>query len=397
MALPQGQSAGGVVQFPHPKLVCVKAAVEDTIQKLDLISSLNPVRNTMTESEAVVKAIDERKTLETGYQKLLQQTAQVNQGKGPTVSSTAAAVAKAHAVHQLVDQYHVIRKNLISSISHDTDSVSTGIATQIRKEKSRIVELLKQTTNELILRTDGDCPALSHNVEEEKRIHADREQLSKDIVQLSQDVSRLQKEIDTTHEKYEHDGLQARLATKQLKEELHTLRQAVEVERDVGNMNFEAHRHTKIRVQDMTESELETKVADLVAAIDRENTAFKVTRSFLQGKLQRTEDKLRFWQHKYETEVNGITRDLENLNVKRGSIHAELQGAQEDYKEEESKRERRERFEAARAAKLQRQKDAVNTIEQFSLCLWRVKALKQFKPAKKKKKKGKGKSPKKRR
>lgn len=330
---------------PPAPVVCLQGVLEQTLEKLSLVTSLKSWREGEEESSTVHKSLDANRRIREQFAAVMEQRARQgdDDGSGRVVLSPDARRARAGSTSALAAEYRAVRRRLDSSIGVDSQKTMQAFATRLRGETSGLARTLEHALNELVAR--GDCPMLRGVVEERTAAEAEREELEKRAAVLRGELAELEERTDRMRAAGDAEAVRTRAEIARLKRRLELERNNAVVATRLHADEQRARLNTQRREHADEQREAAAALEALERELEREQQGFEHTRGYLERKAARAEAELAAWGERYDGEVSAAAAGLEDLTARRESTLTRLEETELRFREEDAAKRARDAVE----------------------------------------------------
>ena len=369
-----------------PKIVGIQSVIENVLDKLIIMTHLREDEN--GETAVIQKALEERKKVEEGYKHLLEQRQECKLSGEEKTSHSALEDES----HHLIDQYHDLRQSLAVSSAVTADGRSSNaIKSLLRKEKIKMVELLRQALDELSVK--GECSSLRAYVKQQRDCEMETNELQTAIKSHTTNIVKLERAVEKSRAEHKAESAENEKKVAGLKAVLRSKKDSLDTTEQEYYTSVRANLNMRERQCNIEEENMRKKVQELRLQLAMEKKSNTRINAFYKKKTGKVKDDLATWTKRYDDDVSSITKKLEDLGEEREKTLSQLHDKEEEFEVEANAKAVREESERLREAEITRKREAAIMIQ----CCWRQfsarktvkKLVSEKKKASKKGKKGK--------
>lgn len=372
------------------------AILEDTTEKLGFLDSITPDvlehRDELSKfiGDEIAKTMVEQRALEKRYEQLIEERAEmkgmVNKAKYKDVQEEIQDVSRA-----LRESTNNLIKNL-----KENPNVS-GNLIKVQRDRMELKDLILRCVQEL--RDQGTYITVKTKVDEENFAQIRLQQLRAREKSLRETVANLEHDLNAEQKLFQRTVHEQKQAIAQLKEELQVLKGSTAFDAKFKKKESIASVSAIWRQYKLVERQFEVKLKNLEDKLQTETLVHSETKDFLTRKQQALADDLAAWEAKYDRDIGGLDKQLNDLTSTRTelleklSILRERKKVEDDVVRAKKEQEDLEReLERQKIANMKKRNAAARRIQRdLRIYVQRKKEYEAIKEAGKKKKGGKGK------
>jgi IQ domain-containing protein G len=285
--------------------------------------------------------------------------------------------------------------NLIKNLKENPNV--SGNLIKVQRDRMELKDLILRCVQEL--RDQGTYITVKTRVDEENFAQIRLQQLRAREKSLRETVANLEHDLNAEQKLFQRTVHEQKQAIAQLKEELQVLKGSTAFDAKFKRKESIASVSAIWRQYKLVERQFEVKLKSLEDKLQTETLVHSETKDFLIRKQQALADDLAAWESKYDRDIGGLDKQLNDLTTSRTelleklSILRERKKVEDDVARAKKEQEDLEReLERQKIADLKKRNAAARRIQRdLRIYVQRKKEYEAIKEAGKKKKGGKGK------
>lgn len=285
--------------------------------------------------------------------------------------------------------------NLIKNLKENPNV--SGNLIKVQRDRMELKDLILRCVQEL--RDQGTYITVKTKVDEENFAQIRLQQLRAREKSLRETVANLEHDLNAEQKLFQRTVHEQKQAIAQLKEELQVLKGSTAFDAKFKKKESIASVSAIWRQYKLVERQFEVKLKNLEDKLQTETLVHSETKDFLTRKQQALADDLAAWEAKYDRDIGGLDKQLNDLTSTRTelleklSILRERKKVEDDVVRAKKEQEDLEReLERQKIANMKKRNAAARRIQRdLRIYVQRKKEYEAIKEAGKKKKGGKGK------